>query len=146
MNNLAKKMLESGMTLTAPQVKTIKITSIFSHHSSSEKEDIKWFKDNKPDKRYAFIREAHYQEFETNFSLHEYSKIPKLWVLVTYESANHIKKVPIYRGNCPYAEIPQSDEAVFFIVEHCINMGGIEVEAIEKWLTEKFNIHSSSNA
>ena len=146
MNDFLRRMLAAGLVLTLPQTGNIHISSPLSGQTSNEKHDAAWFRERKG-KRMAYIREAYNREFDSEYDARDILlQMPNLWVLVIFASPNHIIRIPIYRGKCPYAEEPETDEGVFAVVERCVSLGGIDIEAVTQWLQKKAASQSSPNA
>lgn len=86
-------------------------------------------------KRHVIMRVEYETEFDPKCEFSAHPLFPLLWVHVRrIDSGQHIRHA-FWRGNAPFTSNPASDIAIDSIYAECIQSGGFDTCAVDRWMT-----------
>lgn len=124
----ALKSAERGLRLTLPQLSAVWLDVPTSPDSKSYLEDRDWFRNNS--KRRHRLRPSFPDE---DRRLTAGILAPLLWVWVIAIDPDHLLRIPVWRGPCPYNMEPYTDSAIAAIVNQCFANKGIDEGEMTAW-------------
>lgn len=86
-------------------------------------------------KRHVIMRVEYETEFNAKREVSGHPLFPPLWVHVRRTDSGHHIRHAFWRGNAPFTAEPASDITIDSIYAECIQSGGFDARAIDRWMT-----------